>query len=283
MRRSLLYGIIILVVLAVAVGIYIYVNREQTTITEKPATPAKEEEAEEPSKAETPSFAQVTGNSCVDCHRNIPAGTFAGHSFRDWEESPHAKNNVACEACHGGDPEKTDAKSAHIGVYSSRNPQSPVYFKNIPQTCGGCHKDEFNRFRASLHFTQLQEMGRGPNCITCHGSMAISILKPTELEASCSVCHNERLGIRPSEPIKARFVEVLMSQTQAFIDLVEELIQLKKTQGVDTTKAEAMITSAKAEMGEARKEWHTFNVEKIEGHISRAFALAQSVVKELSP
>lgn len=228
-----------------------------------------------------PTVVAAVGNTCVACHRQIPEGTLAGHSFRDWEISVHAARDVTCEACHGGDPTAGQKALAHVGVLSSRNQESRVYFKNIPATCGRCHTEEFSRFKASVHYDQLEEEGRGPNCVTCHGSMAISVLTPAELERTCSACHNERLGIKPVEPIKARYVLIMSFQVAAYLQAMEELTQIRGAEGLDVTEAEDLLAQAEGEMEEVRREWHTFIVDRIEEHVAKAFQLAQMAADRL--
>lgn len=228
-----------------------------------------------------PTVVAAVGNTCVECHRQIPEGALAGHGFREWEQSLHAARGVTCEACHGGDPSKGEKDQAHVGVLPSTDPQSKVYFKEIPQTCGGCHSPEFEAFRASVHYSQLKEEGRGPNCVTCHGAMAVSILTPSELEQACSACHNERLGIRPLEPIKARYVLMMSVQVRAYLDAVRELMELKRAAGKDVSKAEGDLTRAEKELQGVREGWHTFLVDRIEEGVQKGFAAVQEAVKDL--
>jgi len=230
---------------------------------------------------ELPTVVAAVGNTCVECHRQIPEGVLAGHGFREWEESLHAAKGVSCEACHGGDPTKGEKEEAHQGVLSSREPESLVYFQRIPETCGRCHSAEFEPFQASIHYKQLEEEGRGPNCVTCHGSMAVSILTPGELQRTCSACHNERLGIRPTEALKARYVLMMSVQIKAYLEAVRELAALKEAAGVDVTAVESLLSRAEQEMAGVRREWHTFIVDRIEEGTQRAFAAIQEAMERL--
>src|SRR3972149_10581532 len=81
-------------------------------------------------------------NSCIECHKALPAGSYAGHKFSDYTGSVHERNGIRCEACHGGDPMSADKTTAHTGVFRSSNPRSSIYFKNLPQMCGNCHGEE---------------------------------------------------------------------------------------------------------------------------------------------
>lgn len=270
MRKGWIFVVMPVIVIGLGVGLYFALHL---------AGPGNEERGQLGGPAGLPSVVAAAGNTCVACHRQIPEGTLAGHSFRDWEISVHAAREVTCEACHGGDPAQGEKDAAHVGVLNSREPESTVYFTNIPSTCGRCHGEEFNRFQASVHYEQLEKEGRGPNCVTCHGSMAISILTPAELEQTCSACHNERLGIRPVEPIKARYVLIISFQVQAYLEAVKSLMQIKGAEGRDV--AEALLAQAEQELEKMRQEWHTFSVDRIEEHLAQAFQLAQQAAEGL--
>ncbi|MFQ6033973.1 MAG: hypothetical protein ACE5KR_03845 [Candidatus Bipolaricaulia bacterium] len=272
MRKRWVFVVAPLIALALAVGLYFAL---------RPAGPGGEEGGQVGGPTGLPTVVAAVGNTCVACHRQIPEGTLTGHSFRDWERSLHAAQDVACEACHGGDPTKGEKDRAHEGVIPSTELGSKVYFKNIPATCGRCHTGEFERFQTSVHYRQLEEEGRGPNCVTCHGAMAISILTPEELQQTCSACHNERLGIKPVEPIKARYVLIMFSQVKAYLEAVKELVELKKAAGQEVAAAEALIAQAEQELQEVRREWHTFIVDRIEEGVQKAFATVQAAVKQL--
>src|SRR3989304_8436223 len=127
-------------------------------------------------------------NACVPCPEQLPATTAAGHSFQAWRASPHGRAGATCDKCHGGNPAAANAEAAHQGVYSSRESRSLVYYTRIPATCGSCPPPELEFFSHSRHYNQLVTTGRGPNCVTCHGSMAIQGLSPGDMGNTCSAC-----------------------------------------------------------------------------------------------
>jgi len=133
-------------------------------------------------------------NSCVNCHSKLSASSFVGIKSHDWKGSIHQKHNVTCDKCHGGNPAAINKNEAHTGVLGSTKPQSRVYYKNIPSTCGKCHGAEFYKFTQSYHFKKLEATGKGPNCVTCHGSMVTNVLNPDDIANVCVRCHNKRIG-----------------------------------------------------------------------------------------
>src|SRR5512141_962956 len=99
--------------------------------------------------------ADPIGNSCVHCHSGLPGSSFVGAKSHSWTGSAHQKRGVTCDKCHGGNPAAPGEKEAHQGVLGSKNPQSSIYYKNIPSTCGKCHGAEYFKFKRSLHYRLL--------------------------------------------------------------------------------------------------------------------------------
>jgi len=121
-----------------------------------------------------------------------------GHIFRDWESSIHGKSGIGCQSCHGGDADLPDKARAHAGLPPSSDPRSPVAVAKIPETCGRCHSAEFEAFKRSRHAKTFHGDGRGPNCVTCHGSMANHIITSREMEVACNVCHTQPTQAYPA-------------------------------------------------------------------------------------
>lgn len=139
----------------------------------------------------TPARAQQTSR-CADCHyaqNTVPA---QDHLY-DWDRSPHARNNVGCEKCHGGNSNVFESSLAHRGILQSGNKKSPVNRANLPATCGGCHVGPFVAFQESRHYELLKNGDdHGPTCSTCHDPVAGQLLSAKALEKQCSECHGAR-------------------------------------------------------------------------------------------
>jgi len=269
-----LLGLALLLIAAVGTTLYYAFRLPPPAVpVEVPVVPTPATEQPKPPPGE------LAESTCVTCHRALPR-TFIGHTFADWEGSVHARQGVSCHDCHGGDPTQAPVEWAHQELRPSPDLQSPLHFTKVPQTCGRCHTQEFAYFRQSVHYQQLQETGRGPNCVTCHGAMAVAVLSPGELVATCGACHNERLGIRPDELLKARFLLTLIQHAQEQLQLIGKLIAAKKNT-VDTTSATQLLDQARVEMRAIQQGWHTFRLEQVESQLEKALALAQSAVKAL--
>jgi hypothetical protein len=211
------------------------------------------------------------GNSCVKCHKILPGETFVGRRYTVWEGSVHAQMDITCNLCHGGDAKASGKENAHKGVYNSGRPQSTTYFKKVPATCGGCHRLEYNRFKRSIHYKELQTTGRGPNCVTCHESKTGEIIQPTQVVETCSVCHNERLEILPHIPVQSYGVLLRMSFAAQMELVTKQLIALAKKSGKSVAEAEQKLQAAREGLDLARVEWHTFSLNRVESSLGDVF------------
>ncbi len=213
------------------------------------------------------SAGDLTGeNSCVHCHSKLPPGSFYEVKSHSWVGSIHQQHDVTCDRCHGGNPTAAEEKQAHIGVLASSNPSSSVYFKNVPATCGKCHGAEFYRFAQGLHYEMLESTGKGPDCATCHGSMVTTVLAPDNLVAVCERCHNERMGIFPYVPQKAKAVLLLLRESKALLAADRKLYN-------SPAAAETAQAMGRAEVGlhDAKLDWHKFDLNTITKHLQEFY------------
>ena len=144
-------------------------------------------------------------SACGDCHFARPEAPAQDHLL-NWSTSPHGRNNVGCEKCHGGNPSTFESLPAHAGMLGAENVKSPVNRRNLPTTCGKCHVGPFVAFQASRHY-ELLESGKenGPTCSTCHETVGGSLLKAKALESRCGSCHGiAEIAPRPGRPQMAR-------------------------------------------------------------------------------
>jgi hypothetical protein len=215
--------------------------------------------------------AGAEGNSCVRCHSALPGSSFVGARSHSWSGSVHQKHGVTCDKCHGGDPQAADEQRAHAGVLGSRDPKSTVYYKTIPSTCGKCHGAEFFKFSQSLHYRRLQATGRGPECVTCHGSMVTSILTPDTIAVVCEQCHNERMGVLPYIPQKAKAVLLLLKESAALLDAKEKL-----SRSVGGAPGADVLREARSSLTSARLDWHRFDLDTITVHLQKLYDLLET-------
>ncbi len=216
-----------------------------------------------------------TDNSCVQCHFRLPINSFIGAESHSWTVSTHQKNGVTCDKCHGGNPQAAEEMEAHQGVLPAGNPQSPVYFKNVPAMCGKCHGAQFYKFTQSVHYTMLESTGKGPECVTCHGSMVTHVLKPDNVAALCEQCHNERMGIYPHIPQKAKAVLLLLRESKALLEADAKLYH-----PAQETAMARLMRSARSSLYSATLDWHTFNLDRITRNLEQVYDSLERLASE---
>ena len=196
-------------------------------------------------------------NSCVECHAKIGKSdpSHPAHSFIEWQNSIHAKKGINCDACHGGNPSSKDVTLAHKNISRSMDPGSSIYFDKIPDSCGSCHVQELEGFKSSDHYKELNRSGKGPNCVTCHSSMASHVMTPRELESVCTLCHRR--------PTKAYAALLSLQSSRKAIDQLRNHIQEAKIKKVETEAQSTTLIQSEKNYQEALKIWHTFNMEKV--------------------
>ncbi len=137
--------------------------------------------------------------TCAVCHENRKLAKqhnirqpVAGRQFM---ESSHGRALLddglivapSCTNCHGKGHE----------IHDSKDPRSPIFHANIPDTCGKCHVGVEKTFQKSIHFKLLKEgNAKGPVCSDCHSAHQIdaqqSAMKLISDER-CGKCHADRL------------------------------------------------------------------------------------------
>ncbi len=222
-----------------------------------------------------PAGGEETENYCVQCHLKLLTSSFVAVRSHDWKGSVHQKHGVTCDKCHGGNPHAADQKEAHVGVLGSSDPRSSVYFKNTPSTCGKCHGAELYEFSRSNHYEMLESEGKGPTCVTCHGSMVVTVLSPDDVAAVCDRCHNERMGIFPYVPQKARAVLLLLRESMALADAASKLYH-----PAEGSPDAAYLTDAQSDLHTAKLDWHRFDLDTLTDHLQDAYNSLQKLSGE---
>ncbi len=105
----------------------------------------------------------------------------------------------------------TDCHGSHA-LYSSTNPNSKIYRKNVPSTCSKCHENVYKTYQMSIHGKAMEAgIKDAPVCTDCHGEHTIlsheepaSTVYPTTIsKTTCPRCHAaERITSKYGLPIK---------------------------------------------------------------------------------
>lgn len=217
-----------------------------------------------------PVFSQPE-NSCVDCHKkqNVVSSLpeWQQEIFAEWNNSLHAAKGVTCEKCHDGNPAGDEKEIAHTGVKKSSEPDSKVYYKNIPGSCGACHADVYGEFKKSLMFHNLEIGKLAPTCATCMGSHEVGIVDAIEVSEKCSICHNELMRTKPEVPGEAKRLLFLQEQVKGDLLKARHAIETAKERGKDTTNAEDALKEAEKRLEKSEVVWHRFAISGFEGEM----------------
>lgn len=190
------------------------------------------------------------GVTCTDCHGGDQAAqSVAGAHSHNFRGSFDRKQIVElCSSCHS-DNEKmkpygipidqhalyltsghgkklmqgdvrvavcTDCHGVHQ-VLSAKDPKSPVFRQNIPQTCGRCHQDAalmksynlspgiVDDYQQSVHGKALfeQHSTQAPECTRCHGTHGAAPPGIGDVAKVCGQCHIRTLEAFRDSPHKA--------------------------------------------------------------------------------
>jgi len=258
--------------------------------------------------------ANASENSCIDCHktltpfieeqkrfnqiriqhleRNVGCSLecheervrqLATANYQQWSESVHALKGITCEACHGGEPGQATKEKAHINLKNATDPESPVYYTNVPKTCGKCHSRELNNFENSKHFQKLEALKLAPTCTTCHAPHTFTVMNPEEFRQSCGNCHSVYKKVAPYDiPLKAEDMLRKVNKLKFNIEIARQDIFWAKKNGTDVSQAEAYTDNALKVLGNLAPMWHEFNLTHFEVEIDSAnkeVKKAQDIVK----
>ena len=140
--------------------------------------------------------------TCASCHANpkiVKKYNLPEDPLKAYKNSIHgvavlSEHNfkaATCISCHG----------AH-GIKSMDNPESPIFWKNVPKTCGECHDDIYQAYTESIHGTAVADGVRdAPVCTDCHGEHEVksvenpeSPVNPLKVSSeTCERCHASKV------------------------------------------------------------------------------------------
>lgn len=219
---------------------------------------------------------------CADCHFARPDAPAQDH-LRQWDRSPHGRNLVGCQKCHGGNENTTEPFLAHRGMLSPSNPESPVNRVKLPATCGSCHVGPYVAFQDSRHYQLLQGSDhRGPTCSTCHGEVDGRLLSPKALERQCNECHGEKEVAPRAE--RARQVRQLydgLSVVREQVKLAEGFIKRVS----DRTRRQELqdeLEQAKVPLTRAVSAGHKFVYDDLQSSLAVAQQRTEALLAKLA-
>jgi cytochrome b subunit of formate dehydrogenase len=142
---------------------------------------------------------------CATCHTNYVAATH-----------PVGITKPACQSCHpeqagdyalgvhglarkAGNEGAPDCGLCHGAAHELLPPKSQAFRAAVPDTCGMCHTDVVEQYRASVHGQALSRgVAQAPLCTDCHGEHKIikhtneaSPVNASHIRETCGSCHGD--------------------------------------------------------------------------------------------
>jgi len=220
----------------------------------------------------------MLADACEKCHASLGEQTTLGKAYFDWKGTAHARSGVTCNLCHGGNPESKTFAEAHRDVLGPDNPASPVFRANIPKLCGGCHRPQLEEFLRSKHYKAIQDgkdKVHGPTCVTCHGAMHTSILKPENVAKACRQCHNPETGLPQQIPEEAHATLGLIFYAKNAIQWSAQFVKMAESRGVDVSHAASVLKHAEEQYQASKVKWHSFDFKEILKNVDGAYQSAK--------
>lgn len=241
------------------------------------------------------------GNSCIDCHKTLTpfieeqkrfnqiriqhlernavcslechedkVRQLATANYQQWSDSLHALK-AKCDDCHGGDPNQATKEKAHLDFKKNTDPESPVYYTNVPNTCGKCHQKELDNFENSTHYKKLESLKLAPTCTTCHHPHEFTTPNPEEFRDSCGNCHSVSKKVAPFDiPLRAEDLLRRVNKLKFNIEMARQDIFWAEKNGTDVVQAKRYTDNAINTLGNLAPMWHEFNLTHFEVEIDSA-------------
>jgi hypothetical protein len=173
----------------------------------------------------------------------------------------HYRNGIACNDCHGGDPNNTalamSPTKGFVGV--------PTY-QGVMRFCGKCHIDILKSCCiggaqcinmggiqcTNGHCIALMTTGKGPNCVTCHGAhdiqkANINLINP----GLCGRCHSYAL---------AKTMKAALWQTEVKMEDLHKSLRILQAGLIPTTEDERTLYRTEESY---RSLFHTVDVNMV--------------------
>jgi cytochrome b subunit of formate dehydrogenase len=130
-----------------------------------------------------PHPANIPKPQCVTCHAD-QAG--------DYDQGVHGLARKA------GNDSAPDCALCHGSAHEMQSPKSQAFRMAVPDTCGMCHGEVVEQYRASVHGKALANgITQAPLCTDCHGEHKIikhtseaSPVNPAHIRDTCASCHD---------------------------------------------------------------------------------------------
>jgi cytochrome b subunit of formate dehydrogenase len=167
----------------------------------------------------------ATGGACSACHdqgqkleKSAHAGLPCDTCHESHEKYPHPAGiaKPVCATCHedqagdyalgvhgqarkNGNEGAPDCGLCHGSAHELLAPRSQAFRAAVPDTCGMCHSEVAEQYRASVHGQALARgVTQAPLCTDCHGehrilkhTNAASPVNAAHIRDTCGSCHGD--------------------------------------------------------------------------------------------
>jgi cytochrome b subunit of formate dehydrogenase len=131
-----------------------------------------------------PHPANIAKPQCVTCHDGQAA---------DYSKSAHGQARMS------GNEATPDCGLCHGSAHELLSPKSQAFRTAVPDTCGMCHSEVVEQYRASVHGQALARgITQAPLCTDCHGEHNIlkhtnesSQVNTAHIRDTCGSCHGD--------------------------------------------------------------------------------------------
>jgi hypothetical protein len=113
-----------------------------------------------------------------------------------------------------------------------------------------------------------QQTDRGPNCVTCHGSLNAQAPTVRTVADTCQACHNSDSENHPTMPVEAEKLLNEFNTIRGFRHYVD-----RRGEGELRANALTVLDSGLADL---TRHWHTFDLESIATRTDELLALAKA-------
>jgi cytochrome b subunit of formate dehydrogenase len=153
-------------------------------------------------KLQKSAHVELTCDICHEKHDQYPHPTgIAKPACNTCHESVAGDYNrgVHGQAAKNGNASAPDCALCHGSAHELLHPSSQAFRTAVPDTCGMCHTEVVEQFRASVHGQALARgITQAPLCTDCHGEHAIikhtnaaSTVSAGHIRDTCESCHGD--------------------------------------------------------------------------------------------
>jgi predicted CXXCH cytochrome family protein len=169
-------------------------------------------------------------NLCGSCHSD-PAYMHGYDPNIAVDQAAQYWTSVHGQKLRAGDEKVAECASCHQahGILAVKDPRSPVYPTQIPETCGVCHGDarymsdygiptnQLEEYRTSVHGQALIAQGDlgAPACNSCHGNHGAAPPGVDSVSRVCGTCHAIQQELFAASPHQEAFQSMELPECEA--------------------------------------------------------------------